>query len=191
MSSEKSEVISAELVRGTIRLKDPSAEASLESKGYGEKRAGKFHLTFTEALYLNHTDQLIVSRAGKALSFDELVSIISLKDRHCWTRFLVYRDLKSRGYVVKDGFGFGVDFRVYARGDFGVKPAQMVVFALNEGTEISMKKFTQMVEEITRMGKEPVLAVIERRGEVIYYKLTRDRFRPSLEGHKGSRGGRA
>ena len=27
--------------------------------------------------------------------------------------FLVYRDLRSKGYVAKEGFGFGNDFRVY------------------------------------------------------------------------------
>jgi tRNA-intron endonuclease len=188
MSGEEAEVIAAELIRGAIRLKDSAAAASLESRGYGEKRAGKFHLTFTEMLYLTYLNQLTVDQDGRSLSFDELVSNVSLKDRHCWTRFLIYRDLKSRGYIVKDGFGFGVDFRVYERGDFGIKPAQMVVFALNEGAELSLGKFTQMVEQITRMGKEPVLAVIERRGEVIYYKLTRGRFRPSLEPHKDLQG---
>ena len=35
----------------------------------------------------------------------------------------LFRDLKTRGYVVKDGFGFGSDFRVYERGDYGEKGA--------------------------------------------------------------------
>ena len=32
------------------------------------------------------------------------------------------------------------------------------------------------IEEITKMGKEPILAVIERRGEVIYYKISNVKF---------------
>ena len=30
--------------------------------------------------------------------------------------------------------------------------------------------------EITQMGKEPIIAVIERRGEVIYYKISKMTF---------------
>ena len=32
------------------------------------------------------------------------------------------------------------------------------------------------IDEITQMGKEPIIAVIERRGEVIYYKINKMNF---------------
>jgi tRNA-intron endonuclease len=32
------------------------------------------------------------------------------------------------------------------------------------------------IGEITQMGKEPIIAVIERRGEVIYYKINKMNF---------------
>ncbi|MFQ6011908.1 MAG: tRNA-intron lyase, partial [Nitrososphaerales archaeon] len=83
----------------------------------------------------------------------------------------------SRGYVVKEGFGFGVDFRLYDRGEFGGKGAKYVVFGLNEGTEKNAEGFREVGEEILKMGKEPILAVVERRGEVIYYKVSK--WRPN------------
>jgi tRNA-intron endonuclease len=87
------------------------------------------------------------------------------------TKFLIYRDLRNRGYVVKDGFGFGSDFRVYERGDFGEKGAKFLIFGLNEGQKEKMGNLQKKIEEITQMGKEPIIAVIERRGEIIYYKI--------------------
>jgi len=92
------------------------------------------------------------------------------------TKFLIYRDLRNRGYVVKDGFGFGSDFRVYERGDFGEKGAKFLIFGLNEGQKEKMGNLQKKIEEITQMGKEPIIAVIERRGEVIYYKINRMNF---------------
>ena len=86
--------------------------------------------------------------------------------------FLVYRDLRSRGYVAKEGFGFGNDFRVYERGEYEKKPAKYVVFGINEGTYITAKEFAFAVSQIEKMGKGAVVAVIERRGEVIYYKAS-------------------
>ena len=32
------------------------------------------------------------------------------------------------------------------------------------------------IDDITQMGKEPIIAVIERRGEVIYYKINKINF---------------
>ena len=97
-------------------------------------------------------------------------------DRNIMTKFLVYRDLRSRGYVAKEGFGFGDDFRVYERGEYEIKPARYVVFGISEGASITAKSFAGAVEQIEKMGKEAVAAVIERRGEVIYYKASKMRF---------------
>jgi tRNA-intron endonuclease len=78
--------------------------------------------------------------------------------------------------VAKEGFGFGNDFRVYERGEYEKKPAKYVVFGINEGTNVKAKDFALAVSQIQKMGKEAVVAVIERRGEVIYYKASTINF---------------
>jgi len=77
---------------------------------------------------------------------------------------------------LQDGFGFGSDFRVYGKGDFGEKGAKFLVFGLNEGKQEKVGKLQKKVEEITKMGKEPIIAVIQRQGEIIYYKISRMNF---------------
>jgi tRNA-intron endonuclease len=74
---------------------------------------------------------------------------------------------------VKDGFGFGIDFRVYERGEYQKKPAKYLVYALNEGINLKIEDLYDLIDQTAKMGKNSVLAVIERRGEVIYYKATR------------------
>ena len=39
-----------------------------------------------------------------------------------------------------------------------------------------MGTLQKKIDEITQMGKEPIIAVIERRGEVIYYKINKMNF---------------
>ncbi len=51
-----------------------------------------------------------------------------------------------------------------------------MVFALDEGIEKGMADLQKSVREMAKMGKEAIIAVIERRGEVIYYKVSRARF---------------
>ena len=50
------------------------------------------------------------------------------------------------------------------------------MFALNEGTQEKIGQIQKNIFEITQMGKEPIIAVIERRGEVIYYKISKMTF---------------
>jgi tRNA-intron endonuclease len=39
-----------------------------------------------------------------------------------------------------------------------------------------MGTLQKKIDDITQMGKEPIIAVIERRGEVIYYKINKMNF---------------
>ncbi len=148
----------------------------LESKGYGETRQEKFLLKPFETLYFLFYKKLDLLMGKKKITFEQMLTIASNKDENALTKFLIYRDLRIRGYTVKDGFGFGADFRVYERGQFGEKGAKYLVFGLAEGKQEKMGTLQKNIEEITKMGKEPILAVIERRGEVIYYKISNVKF---------------
>jgi tRNA-intron endonuclease, archaea type len=151
--------------------KDDDAKL-LESKGFGIRdNKNQFHLRDYEVLYLLYTKKLIIKKEKKNLGFESFVVLASKRDENAWTRFLIYRDLRTRGYVVREGFGFPIDFRIYDRGDYGLKAAKYIVFGLNEGKTMTMGELRKNVEDMSRMGKEAVVAVVERRGEVIYYKV--------------------
>ena len=155
---------------------DEKHRDQLRNRGFGEKEDSKYVLKSYEALYLSYTKKITVKDHDKILGFEDLVRILIKRDKNILTKFMVYRDLRSRGYIPKEGFGFGVDFRVYGRGEYGKKPAKYVVFGISEGTKIKADRLAKTIEQIVRMGKDAVVAVIERRGEVIYYKMSRVSF---------------
>ena len=140
----------------------------------------KLFLKPFESLYLLYTDKLKIFKGKKNVDFDSLLQIYKKQNDDVLTQFLVYRDLRTRGYTVKDGFGFGSDFRVYGKGDFGEKGAKFLVFSFNEGKQEKVGMLQKKIEEITKMGKEPIIAVIERRGEIIYYKISRINFNQNI-----------
>ncbi len=177
MSQEIEYTIYGILLDDKVLIKDEKAIEDLIKRGYGI-RDKNYYLYMYEALYLVYLNKLEVSKDNTIINFDQLVSIGLKYDASLWTKFLIYRDLRSRGYVVREGFGFGTDFRVYERGEYGNKQARYVVFGLNEGRELEAEDLSRLVDEMIRMDKEPVLAVIERRGEIIYYKVSKFRFTP-------------
>ncbi|MDA4128079.1 MAG: tRNA-intron lyase [Thaumarchaeota archaeon] len=167
----------AVLEDGKVFVSDKSRFGELEESGYGMKEGKRLLLKDYEALYLLYAQKLkLTEPPGKEVSFQELSERAERKSKESWTRFIIYRDLRSRGYIVKEGFGFGTDLRVYERGDFPRKAAKYVVFALDEGIETGVDDLLKSVKEIAKMGKEAIIAVIERRGEVIYYKISKARF---------------
>jgi tRNA-intron endonuclease len=165
--------------RGGLVFPEREEDAKmLESKGFGKRSDdGKFELKDYEVLYLMYTGKLNLFKGGEKVDFDDFVSFCEGRDENAWTRFLIFRDLRSRGYVVREGFGFPIDFRVYERGDYGDKAAKYVVFGLIEGKTMTVSELRKYVEEMSVMGKEAVICVVERRGEVIYYKV--GKWRPT------------
>ena len=173
-------VVEARLAAGgKIVVDETRFQDELRTKGFGEKEDAEYVLKPYEALYLMHTKRLMLKNKQN-MTFDSLFELLLKYDKNIMTKFLVYRDLRSRGYVAKEGFGFGNefgnDFRVYERGEYEKKPAKYVVFGINEGTNTTTKDFAGAIDQIEKMGKEAVVAVIERRGEVIYYKASKMRF---------------
>ena len=173
---EETPIVEGELISDQTIISNKDMIHELELKGYGELEKEKLFLKFFESLYLLYSNKLILKKGKKKIDFDGLMNICQKQDPEALTKFLIYRDLRNRGYVVKDGFGFGSDFRVYERGHFGQKCAKCLIFGLNEGQQETMGILQTPIAEITPMGKEPIIAVIERRGEVIYYKINRMNF---------------
>ena len=176
MSFEVESEITGKLIKNAVSILDQSIQNEQLSKGFGERYDEEFILNSFEALYLLYIKKLQVLKITKNISFDSLMQIYKKDESDVFTKFLIYRDLRNRGYVAKNGFGFGSDFLVYEKGQFEKKGAKYLVFALNEGTQEKILHVQRNIEQITNMGKEPIIAVIERRGEVIYYKISKIDF---------------
>lgn len=168
--------VEGKLVRDMVFVSDNGMRHDLELRGYGEESKDGFFLKPFESLYLLYYDRLRLRKAKKYVDFDSFMRLARKSDDQILAKFLIYRDLRTRGYVVKDGFGFGSDFRVYEKGRFGDKGAKYVVFGISEGTQAKIWALEKKIRQITQMGKEPIAAVIERRGEIIYYRISKIDF---------------
>ena len=179
---EDTPVVNGEMISDQVCISDKNMIHELAQKGFGDMEEEQLFLKSFETLYLLYVNRLILKKNKKQIDFNSFMGICQKIDSEILTKFLIFRDLRNRGYVVKDGFGFGSDFRVYERGHYGEKGAKFLVFGLNEGQQEKMGNLQKKIEEITQMGKEPIIAVIERRGEVIYYKINKMNFYENKSG---------
>ena len=166
-------IITGKLIKDHTLVTNKDMIHQLELKGYGEEIQKKFFLKPFETLFLFYYKKLSFLQPKNKISLSSLMKTCIKYDEEALTKFLIYRDLRIRGYIVKDGFGFGSDFRVYERGHFKEKGAKYLIFALSEGRQEKIYQLQKKIEQITQMGKEPIIGVIERRGEIIYYKISK------------------
>lgn len=179
MSKKQKASSSAEIaVKGVLDEKGVKLPTSqnveeISSKGYGTTEDNKLLLTFYEALYLLDKGSLEVEDGkGKKMNFQRLLQHYESVDDNAWIKYLTYRDLRSRGYVVREGFGSGVDFRVYERGDYGKDTAKYLVLSVQEGKPVSVEDLTHVMTQSQSLKKELILTVMNRRGEIVYYSVS-------------------
>ncbi|MEM3596739.1 MAG: tRNA-intron lyase [Candidatus Bathyarchaeia archaeon] len=178
MEKEKAAVKAEFRVRGLllekgVKISEKQSVDELSSKGYGMAEDNSLILAFYEALYLLEKGLLEVeNESGKTVDFKGLLQLYERVDENAWAKYLVYRDLRSRGYVVREGFGLGVDFRVYERGEYGKDTAKYLILNIQEGKPISVEDLTRIMRQCQSLKKELILAVMNRRGETVYYSLS-------------------
>ena len=161
------------LAKKGVEIADKSSIDSLSQRGYGTTENDVFTLSFYEALYLLDKELLEVrDEDGEEADFQRLLRCYEAVDENAWVNYLVYRDLRSRGYVVREGFGAGIDFRIYERGAFGKDTAQYLILSIQEGKPLPIQELVNAVQQCQSQKKELILAVMNRRGEVVHYSVS-------------------
>lgn len=166
---------SAVLTDGGVVVPARNEADSLYQDGYGSLEGDARVLTLEpfEALYLVERGKIAVVDEGTRdrLVFRELLGRFSARDSDAWTRYIVYRDLRTRGFVARGGPGPGVDFLVYERGSHGKKQPRYLVHAVWEGAREPLKHLGEVLDAAEEANRILRLAVVDRRGEIVYYTL--------------------
>ena len=132
----------------------------------------KLLLSPIESLLLVERSRLNVTTddEDEAFTFDKLLTYFLKNDPQIWTRYLVYRDLRSRGYIVRSGLGDPIHYRIYPRGGvLGKDEAAYLVCIVVEGTPFKLDVLDSVTRQARNVRKKLVLAVVDNVGEVTYY----------------------
>ncbi len=169
------EPIPAKFSRGTVVVEGELASVLFEAGYYGTlKSKSKLVLEPEEALLLARRQRIVVSESKEGeLEFSALLEHLAGGRPGLWTRFLVYSDLRSRGYVVRTGYGKGLLFRVYPRGaKLNEATAKYFVCAISEGSPLNVRELDAFSKQAKRNRKKLMLAVLDRQGETTYYLVS-------------------
>jgi tRNA-intron endonuclease, archaea type len=135
-----------------------------EQGGFGRKEKGGLRLAPQEALYLLHRGKIEI----EGYDFDRLLAVFA-EQVNVLRSYLVYRDIRERGYAVQTG---PHDFRIFRRGQRpGSGESLYLVRVVSERDPI---RFTELADEVTtahNMRKQYLLAVVDDEDELTYYDI--------------------
>ena len=155
-------------------------EKVFEPGYYGKQIGDRLELSLVEACLLLKRGRIRVLKSKNALTFDQLYHIAAELDGRFSHRYRVYEDLRERGLLVRTGFKFGVDFRVYERGVKLVKGpkaarehTKWIVFAVAEDFKQSFQELSRAVRLAHNIRAKMLWAVVDNEGDCTYYSITR------------------
>jgi len=175
-SSEKKKV----LVKGILAGERVLTESSDDARDfYNQSRFGtiaengRVELSLIEGLYLMDKGRLHVkTEAGREVKPDSYIKKARKIEPNFWIRYIVFKDMRNRGYIVKTALKFGADFRVYDR---GVKPgedhAKWIVFPAHEGSTLTWHDFSAKNRVAHSTKKRLLMGIVDAENDVTYYEI--------------------
>ena len=140
----------------------------LRDRGFGDLKGTTLHFAPYESFYLLEKQKIKVydKKVGRELELRDLVRKFSVGKPEIWIKYLVYRDLRDRGYIVRESTRT-FDFDIYGKG-----PLRRLISIIYEGGEASLRKLSKLLKYSDKEKKELILAVVDRRTDIVYYTLS-------------------
>ena len=163
------------ILSGTkILVGESDLKSFLREKGFGEARGKIQELSLIEALFLIENEKIEIIRNNKTLKFEDIIKIGNEIEKNFYSKYLVYKDLRSRGLLVRTGLKFGSDFRVYERGST-IKSghSKFLVHVIPEEYTCSFPEITRATRLAQSVNKKMVYAIVDEEGCITYYQIER------------------
>ena len=164
-----------ELRGSEVWIKEQSEASQIHNKGYYgvPQTGGALKLDLMEAVYLVESSRLVVEEDGRPRSSSDLLRLAHKSSEGFEIRYLVYRELRQRGYIVKLGQP-PLDFRVFPRGGSPNKtPSKWWVAAISERWTFDLGSMLGDLDRTTDVRKKLLLAVVDEESDVTYYDVKR------------------
>ncbi len=161
----------------SVLIEDEGDGNRLHGKGsYGQPMpGGGLELDLIEAAYLLEKGKLdiIDGPGGEQVSLEDLIGTGHAASGKFEVDYIVYRDLRGRGYLLKDA-PEPFDFRMYERGEHPKRdPSKFWVLSLPERDPFTFTELADLIEEGRATKKRLLAAIVDEEGDITYYTVSK------------------
>jgi tRNA-intron endonuclease len=159
----------------TVLVADPSEAGTVYGRGFfGTVGDGGLSLDRYESVYLLEMGRLEVrDPSRRAVDWAELFRRSTRHELGFGVRYLVYRDLRQRGYVVRASPP-PIAFAVLPRGGILHKtPSRFWVEAYSEREPFDLARLFELAEKAQGAKKTLLLALVDEESDLTFYRVRR------------------
>ena len=162
--------MNSELLGDLVIVREGNIAKIHEKSHYGNMTEDGLELSLIEALYLLEKGKLEVNIDSNDVTIEKLIRLI--RDQGSFTNYIVFKDLRNRGYIVKTGFKYGSEFRLYERGKSpGDGHSNYLVKVASENSKFMMSDLSSYVRVAHGVNKKLLFAVVDDENDITYYNV--------------------
>jgi tRNA-intron endonuclease len=166
------EKIKAQLIGENVYSNSESAYYFNKLKYFGDKKEDKINYSIFETIYLIELGILEVYQNSRKLSKEDLLKKFQKKDKRILKKYLVYKDLRKRGYLLKSGLKYGADFRIYGKNKSPSEEHSKWLLIIEESSNrIKWEEFTSKNRVANSTKKNLLIAIFDSEESLIYYEI--------------------
>ena len=162
-------LLRAQLKKDRVLASKAAVTELYKTSYFGRPKVEGLELSLVEAAFLLSRGKLEIELEGKILDFKTFFEQASLRQPNFELKYIVYKDLKERGYYVQPS---AADFRVYPRGSHPGKTSSTIFVHVQSERQLLSAKFLQdSVNSAENVHKQFILAVVDEESDLTFYEI--------------------
>ena len=158
-----------------IKGKKVILEGKEANRIYNKGAYGKFH---GKKLYLNLIEACYLIEKGRLEgNFKNFIEHATKNEKDFEIKYLVYRDLRERGYILT----IDNHFYLYERGKRPPSPPSYIVMPISERAIFSINRLAKWLQEIE---KKLMIGIVDEEGDLTYYIAKFFKLKGSFDEHE-------
>jgi tRNA-intron endonuclease len=167
---------SAEIINNSVVVKKPRDAGLLHSKSrYGIPLSGnQLQLDLLETVFLVGEGKLVVYEKKKIVDFQSLVrkAVLTIPDFEL--RYLAFRDLRKRGYFVKQVIGDDyLHFCITTQNKNTPGNQTGFISVVSERKTVTFEGIKALIQKVTRSQGCLWFMIVDEEGDITYYDVTK------------------
>ncbi len=165
-----------ELRDNSVIINDQKQGSRLYNRGYygTPQSGGGFKLELIEAFYLLDDEKIRIFKGKIQLKLQEFLGYITNHEPTFEIKYIVYRDLRTRGLVVKPSNL--LDFEIYETetngSGAGKRSIKYWCLAVSERAPVRIQNISDHIKTANNTRKQLLIAVVDEEGDITYYTVS-------------------
>lgn len=178
-------ITTGELINEEILVEKQKDIGRLHGKSnFGEPTGkNKLKLDIIEGVFLLGEEKIKIFKNNKEIKFQDIVKIAAKKIPNFEIKYLVFKDLRNRGYAIKlhdekDNIAFNINQKT---------EGSYFVSVFSERDFLKLKETKEIINYASKKGNILWFAILDEEGDITYYEVTQIDIKGKTKVHKFSK----